>query len=753
MNNIKQRFLFLLLVNASIVCFSAVTSAQVEGSAAADVQTTFNSEDLSSARDDVDSAPAGADDEEAIRASRFRSHNSWEGAVGGIHLVDAGSGPAGTFRLQLGIDFMSTSDFIAPGDVDDYLGGALSFSWSILDFLEAYLGLESHGNYNTNESPEFTQVLGDVLIGFKGFYPVIPWLTVGGDLRIKMLNTVGDLGLLSAATSFGLRGNVSADLQRLKSKVPLIARLNLGYFFDNSSELVTEIEEEELDQIMMRSNAPDSRDEEYRHLTSTADRFALGINRTDFFTLALGFEAPLLVSTDFYINPMLEWTWGIPVNRKSFECIEPYDDADLDSCLKLEGIGSFPMDMTLGARVLPPVKGLAVTLAVDFGLAGTSAFVRELAPNNPYKLMFALSYAYDTREPKPEIREVIRDLPVESVQAPKKGRIFGLILEKGAGTAVANATVTYVGLDLTPQLSSNDGRFVSYELEPGDVHLAISHPDYEAGKCSATIPAANAADQQSAAAPAPESEGSTAVATGEKPDAQTAGSGPAVAATLDVELRCELVAKPRQSAISGRVVGADRAAVSGVKIELSGPQTATLTSDAFGAFKLEAAPLGAYTARVESDGYFVKQQEFIVTEQGVPALEISLIAKPKNSMVSVSKREIYVRRRINFSKDGFSIEPRSEPLLAELADVLLRNPQIRLVEIQGHTDDRGGAQQNQELSQSQAEAIRNWLVQAGIPSERLEAKGYGQSRPIVPNLTPANRARNRRFQFIIKEQQ
>jgi outer membrane protein OmpA-like peptidoglycan-associated protein len=47
--------------------------------------------------------------------------------------------------------------------------------------------------------------------------------------------------------------------------------------------------------------------------------------------------------------------------------------------------------------------------------------------------------------------------------------------------------------------------------------------------------------------------------------------------------------------------------------------------------------------------------------------------------------------------------------------------------------------------------VVRWLVDAGVDSSRLEAKGYGDSRPIVPNLTPDNRARNRRVQFIIKK--
>jgi outer membrane protein OmpA-like peptidoglycan-associated protein len=84
---------------------------------------------------------------------------------------------------------------------------------------------------------------------------------------------------------------------------------------------------------------------------------------------------------------------------------------------------------------------------------------------------------------------------------------------------------------------------------------------------------------------------------------------------------------------------------------------------------------------------------------------------------------------------------------------MLRNTQITKVEIQGHTDNVGSADHNLDLSQRRADAVRRWLVeQGGVESSRLEAKGFGSTRPLVPNITPANRARNRRSQFIILEQ-
>jgi outer membrane protein OmpA-like peptidoglycan-associated protein len=81
--------------------------------------------------------------------------------------------------------------------------------------------------------------------------------------------------------------------------------------------------------------------------------------------------------------------------------------------------------------------------------------------------------------------------------------------------------------------------------------------------------------------------------------------------------------------------------------------------------------------------------------------------------------------------------------------VLSKNPNLEQVEIQGHTDNTGGRELNQRLSDSRANAVRDWLIKAGINAGRLTAKGYGQDKPLAPNVTEANRARNRRVQFII----
>jgi outer membrane protein OmpA-like peptidoglycan-associated protein len=73
------------------------------------------------------------------------------------------------------------------------------------------------------------------------------------------------------------------------------------------------------------------------------------------------------------------------------------------------------------------------------------------------------------------------------------------------------------------------------------------------------------------------------------------------------------------------------------------------------------------------------------------------------------------------------------------------------LEIQGHTDNVGSGSYNMKLSQSRADSVRAYLVLHGIEESRLLSIGYGLTQPIVPNTTDANRALNRRVQFIRTE--
>ncbi len=84
-----------------------------------------------------------------------------------------------------------------------------------------------------------------------------------------------------------------------------------------------------------------------------------------------------------------------------------------------------------------------------------------------------------------------------------------------------------------------------------------------------------------------------------------------------------------------------------------------------------------------------------------------------------------------------------------MRDVILQHPEIQIIEVQGHADDTGTAEFNQQLSAQRAQAVRGWLVKKGIDGKRLVSRGYGATRPIATNQTDEGKAANRRVQFVI----
>ncbi|MFN3853664.1 MAG: OmpA family protein [Phreatobacter sp.] len=93
-----------------------------------------------------------------------------------------------------------------------------------------------------------------------------------------------------------------------------------------------------------------------------------------------------------------------------------------------------------------------------------------------------------------------------------------------------------------------------------------------------------------------------------------------------------------------------------------------------------------------------------------------------------------------------SLRPDSLQRLRRIAEILKECPQTAFV-IEGHTDSDGNPDQNRDLSERRAAAVVSVLIREGIAAARLSAEGLGQTRPLVPNDSPANKARNRRIEF------
>jgi outer membrane protein OmpA-like peptidoglycan-associated protein len=99
-----------------------------------------------------------------------------------------------------------------------------------------------------------------------------------------------------------------------------------------------------------------------------------------------------------------------------------------------------------------------------------------------------------------------------------------------------------------------------------------------------------------------------------------------------------------------------------------------------------------------------------------------------------------------FDTNSSYIKSEAHPLLDEVATILEKNPQIK-VEIQGYADNTGTAEYNQWLSERRAKRVMDYLVSKGIARERLQAKGYGSTRPVASNATEEGRAQNRRVEL------
>ncbi|HEY8461586.1 MAG TPA: OmpA family protein, partial [Blastocatellia bacterium] len=102
---------------------------------------------------------------------------------------------------------------------------------------------------------------------------------------------------------------------------------------------------------------------------------------------------------------------------------------------------------------------------------------------------------------------------------------------------------------------------------------------------------------------------------------------------------------------------------------------------------------------------------------------------------------------INFRSGSSEIPQESMPMLEQAAQAIKSAPAGTVLEIGGHTDNRGNPAENLRLSQQRAEAVRRFLISKGVSADSLVAKGYGDSNPIASNDTEDGRFRNRRIEF------
>jgi len=115
-----------------------------------------------------------------------------------------------------------------------------------------------------------------------------------------------------------------------------------------------------------------------------------------------------------------------------------------------------------------------------------------------------------------------------------------------------------------------------------------------------------------------------------------------------------------------------------------------------------------------------------------------------------SDESAFELRDVQFATNSTEMSSAAKIVLVAFAEYLIENPRFD-VDIEGHTDDVGRAEENLDLSNRRARVVADFLIAEGVDSERLHAKGFGQQRPKSDNSTSEGRAINRRTEFTVKK--
>ncbi len=175
----------------------------------------------------------------------------------------------------------------------------------------------------------------------------------------------------------------------------------------------------------------------------------------------------------------------------------------------------------------------------------------------------------------------------------------------------------------------------------------------------------------------------------------------------------------------------------------TGQVAATIRTDKVGNF-MAPLPTGKdYAFSVNRKGYLFYSDNFSLKNVSPDSSFYREIA-----LQPLDTSAVLVLHNIFFDTRQFTLKTGSELELNRLVALLRENPTVT-IEISGHTDNIGNTKDNVLLSERRAQAVVKYLVDKGIPAERLQAKGYGETKPVADNMTAAGRAENRRTELKI----
>jgi len=647
------------------------------------------------------------------RPRGFVSVPSLGGSVGLLHMGTADVGHVGQLRVGLhgeyftGSNFLIQSDSPPASDKDTRLQGALTFGLTPIEHLEVFGAVLGSANRNrrlcstdatsgqevcvseaNRTDPELIKSFGDLILGGKLAYELDPGFFAGGELGLRMMSSITGISFSPDSTSLWVNALALYDLKPQTGNVPVRFHVNLGYYVDNSKNLV------------------DYDTNDTTAFSRYVSQFAYGISGSRF-RLALGADAPLHeLSEGFSLRPLLEYHFEYISASNKDQVI--YDQEHL-TCGRTGGTSCKDNQdlhwVTLGVQG-QVLHGLTFTAGLDLAVRSPGyPYGPAIAPWN---LLFGVSYPLDL------VPRIVRNVPVEKVvfkEAPmREGMVAGRVIS-ATGEPVTGAIVGVSGRKYARVLTEADGTFQSVPLAPGPVDLTVSADGFETASVK------------------------TEILTGQ---------------TANIVFR--LVPKPPAAHASGRISDdAGKGLVATIK--LAGPQIAEGKSDESGNFSIPVAP-GVYALRVDADQYLSKETQVTVAEGRQGGVSITLRTRPAVSGVSFKNGKIKLRQAVSFKtvrgKPSSELTAGMPHLLDEVVDILVNHPEIRQIRVNAHWDSGLAAAKAQSLTDAQAKAVAQYLVDQGIAQDRVVAEGMGSKKPMVPNIGRGKK-KNRRVEFVVVE--
>lgn len=204
----------------------------------------------------------------------------------------------------------------------------------------------------------------------------------------------------------------------------------------------------------------------------------------------------------------------------------------------------------------------------------------------------------------------------------------------------------------------------------------------------------------------------------------------------------------RSNYVKGKVYDAKSKAPLRAQIELydiaKDELISAVTADSISGNYLIVLTQGSeYALYVSKPNYLFQSLSFDYSEkEDFEPIHIDVFLEPLTTGITTTLKNIF------FDTDQYTLRPKSKTELEKVITFLKNNPSVK-VGIGGHTDDIGSDDYNKNLSLQRAKSVYEHLIKHGVAPQQLQYKGYGESKPIVPNDSEANRQMNRRIDFTI----